>query len=109
MRAGLPVPEVLYGDWSAVSGLEHGRTILAAEKRPAAVFAANEQRALGVMQAAHDRVPRIPEDLSVAGFADIDEGAPTGRRSRPCTRTSSAPTATTRPAARAETHGTTRS
>lgn len=88
MRAGLPVPEVLYGDWSAVSGLEHGRTILAAEKRPAAVFAANEQRALGVMQAAHDRGLRIPEDLSVVGFDGIDEGAPTGRRSRPCTRTS---------------------
>ena len=78
MRAGLPVPEVLYGDWSAASGLEHGRTILAAEKRPAAVFAANDQRALGVMQAAHDRVPRIPEDLSVAGFADIDEGGTYG-------------------------------
>ena len=48
-------PELLYeGDYSAGSGLAHGRTLLRLEP-PTAAFAFNDLMAMGVMQAAHER------------------------------------------------------
>ena len=38
-----------------------------------AVFAANDQMALGLLHAAADAGIRVPEDLSVVGFDDIPE------------------------------------
>lgn len=72
-RAGLPVPGVVVGDWSAASGLELGRHILDVAHPPTAIFAGNDQMALGVLHAAHERGLRVPEDLSVVGFDDSDE------------------------------------
>ncbi|UNK72079.1 LacI family DNA-binding transcriptional regulator [Microbacterium sp. H1-D42] len=67
---------VLFGDWSAASAVEIGHRILQSDPLPTAVFAANDQMALGVMKAIHDRGLRIPEDISVIGFDDT-EGAAT--------------------------------
>ncbi len=56
---------------------EGGR--LAAEKLfklktpPTAIFAANDDMAMGVYDEAHRKSMRIPEDISVGGFDDIDE------------------------------------
>lgn len=69
---GLPEREVLVGDWSSGSGLELGRRILDSERPPTAVFAGNDQMALGMMYAIHERGLRVPEDLSVVGFDDAD-------------------------------------
>lgn len=41
-------------------------------QRPTALVAFNDKVAVGAMRAAHERGLRIPEDLSVAGFDDID-------------------------------------
>jgi DNA-binding LacI/PurR family transcriptional regulator len=41
------------------------------KKRPTAVFATNDWMALGMIQRAHERNVRIPEDLSIIGFDDI--------------------------------------
>lgn len=71
--AGVGNPRVWEGDWTTASGLEIGRRILAGETVPTAVFAGNDQMALGVLHAAHERGLRIPEDISVVGFDDIDE------------------------------------
>jgi LacI family transcriptional regulator len=43
--------------------------------RPTAVFCANDALALGLMDAAVERVLAIPDDLAVAGFDDVDGAA----------------------------------
>ncbi|MFD1540982.1 LacI family DNA-binding transcriptional regulator [Nonomuraea guangzhouensis] len=71
-EAKAAVPQVLFGDWSAASGYAAGR-VLAERPGVTAVFAANDQMALGVMRAMIKAGRRIPEDVSIAGFDDIDE------------------------------------
>lgn len=51
----------------AVDRLAH----LALTERPTAIFAANDETALGVLQATHKHGWRIPEDISVCGFGDL--------------------------------------
>jgi DNA-binding LacI/PurR family transcriptional regulator len=46
--------------------------LLALDEPPTAIFAASDTQALGVMQAARDLAIRVPEDLSVIGFDDIE-------------------------------------
>jgi DNA-binding LacI/PurR family transcriptional regulator len=46
--------------------------LLALEDAPTAIFAASDTQALGVLQAARDRGLRVPEDLSIIGFDDIE-------------------------------------
>ncbi|MFF2494280.1 LacI family DNA-binding transcriptional regulator [Agromyces sp. NPDC058064] len=73
--AGLPARPVLVGDWSAESGLARARELLATDEPPTAIFASNDQMALGVMHAIHERGLSIPGDLSVVGFDDTEEAA----------------------------------
>ena len=40
--------------------------------RPTAIFAASDTQALGVLEAAQDQRLRVPEDLSVVGYDDIE-------------------------------------
>jgi DNA-binding LacI/PurR family transcriptional regulator len=72
--AGAQAPPVLVGAWTARSGYEHGR-VLAANDEVTAVFTANDQMALGVLRALHERGRRVPDDVSVVGFDDIPEAA----------------------------------
>lgn len=71
-EAGAPVPEPLVGDWTARSGYEAGR-ILAADDAVTAVFAANDQMAIGVMRAFAEAGRSVPADVSVVGFDDSPE------------------------------------
>ncbi|MCX5555710.1 LacI family DNA-binding transcriptional regulator [Streptomyces sp. NBC_00038] len=71
-EAGCVPPPVVRGDWSAESGYRAGLR-LADEQSCTAVFAANDQMALGLLRALHERGRRIPEDVSVIGFDDIPE------------------------------------
>lgn len=71
---GLPVPEPVRGDWSADSGYRLGLR-LAADPECTAVFAANDQMALGLLRALHECGRRVPQDVSVVGFDDIPEAA----------------------------------
>ncbi|GAA3836454.1 LacI family DNA-binding transcriptional regulator [Streptomyces phyllanthi] len=72
--AGAEVPESLLGDWSADSGYALGRRLA---RRPdvTAVFASNDQMALGVLRAFHEAGRRVPEEVSVVGYDDIPEAA----------------------------------
>ncbi|QFG20599.1 LacI family DNA-binding transcriptional regulator [Actinomadura sp. WMMB 499] len=72
--AGAEIPGCTPGDWSARSGYERGR-VLAADPDVTAVFAANDQIALGLLWAIHESGRRVPEDVSVIGFDDIPEAA----------------------------------
>lgn len=58
------------GYYTVKSGREAGRRLLDRSDRPTAVFAANDDMAVGVLSAAQERGLRVPEDLSVAGFDD---------------------------------------
>lgn len=57
--------------FSMESGEIAGRALLHRHDRPTAIFAVNDNTAIGVMSAAHDLGLRIPEDLSVVGYNDI--------------------------------------
>ena len=70
--AGAEPPPVLTGDWSPRSGYEVGRR-LAEDSEVTAVFVANDQMALGVLRALHERGRSIPREISVVGFDDIPE------------------------------------
>lgn len=71
---GIDAPEVFYGDWSAESGYRHG-LVLGARADVTAIFAANDQMALGVMRALHELGRPIPESVSVVGFDDTEEAS----------------------------------
>ncbi|MEU1477578.1 LacI family DNA-binding transcriptional regulator [Streptomyces sp. NPDC001668] len=67
-------PAVIEGDWSASSGYTAGRE-LAAAGDVTAVFAANDDMAIGVIRALLEAGLRVPEDVSVVGFDDIPVSA----------------------------------
>jgi DNA-binding LacI/PurR family transcriptional regulator len=73
-EAGCEVPPPVRGDWSAESGYRAGLR-LADEPGCTAVFAANDQMALGLLRALHERGRSVPGDISVVGFDDIPEAA----------------------------------
>ncbi|HEY1180647.1 MAG TPA: LacI family DNA-binding transcriptional regulator [Phytomonospora sp.] len=75
--AGLPVEETLIGTASRfgrADGLTAMRAMLARTEPPDAVFAYNDLIALGAMRAVTEAGLRIPEDVAVIGFDDIEEG-----------------------------------
>jgi LacI family transcriptional regulator len=75
--AGREIPESLLvvGDWTAPSGEAGLRRLLAQRPDTDAVFAANDQMALGVLRAAHQLGRRVPEDLAVVGYDNTPECA----------------------------------
>jgi DNA-binding LacI/PurR family transcriptional regulator len=82
LAAGAPVPEVLHGNWWPASGHAAGRELVArmraADPRVepvTAVFVANDQMALGLLNAVHEAGLSVPGDISVVGFDDVPEAA----------------------------------
>ncbi|MFD3499727.1 LacI family DNA-binding transcriptional regulator [Streptomyces sp. NPDC058676] len=71
---GRDVPPVVEGDWSAASGYRAGRE-LAEDGDVTAVFAANDDMAIGLIRALTEAGRRVPEDVSVVGFDDIPVAA----------------------------------
>ena len=60
------------GQFSHSSGYQWCLDLLAAEQRPTAVFAGNDVIAFGALDAARRVGVRVPAELSIVGFDDID-------------------------------------
>jgi LacI family transcriptional regulator, galactose operon repressor len=60
------------GDFELASGLKAGEELFDLRDPPTAVFAFNDLLAIGVIQAAHSRGLRVPADISVVGFDDLE-------------------------------------
>lgn len=71
-EAGLPVREPVEGDWTADFGYHYASQSDEVDGATA-IFAANDQMALGVLHGLHARGLRVPEEISVVGFDDIPE------------------------------------
>jgi LacI family transcriptional regulator len=66
-------PELMrYGEPAVKTGVWAGGDLLDLRPRPTAVVCFNDKVAVGVLEAAAARGLRVPRDLSVAGFDDID-------------------------------------
>ena len=63
---------VFCGDYSVEAGSKAGRAWLALADRPTAVFCASDYIAFGFMSTLHKAGVRVPQDVSVVGFDDID-------------------------------------
>ncbi|MBA3020109.1 LacI family DNA-binding transcriptional regulator [Propionicimonas sp.] len=72
--AGAEVPDPIRGDWSATSGYEAGVQLLD-RSDVTAIFCANDEMALGLLHAAHERGIQCPERLSLVGFDDAPMSA----------------------------------
>jgi LacI family transcriptional regulator len=74
---GLPADDdlVAEGDWTADSGVRGLTRLLETGGDLDAVFASNDQMALGVLHGAHRLGRIVPDGLSVAGVDDIAEGS----------------------------------
>lgn len=69
---GLPVTEALVveGDFTFEGGIAACDRLLALPDRPTAIFASNDDMALGVLQALKAKGLKAPDDMSVVGFDD---------------------------------------
>lgn len=74
-KAGIPIDEELIaaGDYTTETGVSCARKLLALENRPTAIFASNDQMAMGVFQVAQELGLQIPKDFSLVGFDNIPE------------------------------------
>jgi LacI family transcriptional regulator, repressor for deo operon, udp, cdd, tsx, nupC, and nupG len=59
------------GDFSFQSGYNLMLKLMALERPPTAVFAANDEMAMGVIRATKEQGMRVPHDLAVVGFDNI--------------------------------------
>jgi LacI family transcriptional regulator len=74
-RANIPLdPELIQtGDYTMPVAFTCAQRLLSLPVPPTAIFAANDQSALGVLKAAKEAGLSVPDDLSVVGFDNIPE------------------------------------
>jgi LacI family repressor for deo operon, udp, cdd, tsx, nupC, and nupG len=75
--AGLEVdPEIIIEtEISLSNGANAFNELYSRENPPTAIFAAADYLALGALRAAHEKGLVVPQDISIAGFGDIDVAA----------------------------------
>ncbi|MGY5359635.1 ribose operon transcriptional repressor RbsR [Cronobacter dublinensis] len=73
-RAGLAVPEgyEVIGDFEFGGGLRAMQSLLALPEPPQAVFMGNDAMAVGAYQALYQAGLRIPQDIALVGYDDIE-------------------------------------
>jgi len=70
----VPTTAPILGDWTADFGYYAGRELLTVRDFTA-IFASNDQMALGLMHAVRAAGLEVPRDVSIIGFDDIPEAA----------------------------------
>jgi LacI family transcriptional regulator, repressor for deo operon, udp, cdd, tsx, nupC, and nupG len=72
-RAGIEALDDLLevGDYSLQSGVTAMKRLLNADVRPTAVFAANDEMAIGALKSIKEAGLSAPDDISIVGFDDI--------------------------------------
>ncbi|MEX0853390.1 MAG: LacI family DNA-binding transcriptional regulator [Bauldia sp.] len=72
--AGLPIDDGLIweGAFAVDAGVIAARRFLAVSPRPTALFAASDDIAIGLIKTIRDTELSVPDDVSIAGFDDID-------------------------------------
>lgn len=77
LRSGLTARPLLVaeGDWSATSGEQAMQKLLTQQPDIDAVFACNDQMALGALRVAYMSGRRVPQDLAIVGFDNTPESA----------------------------------
>ena len=73
-HAGCPLEDerILLTPYDMEITRQKARQFLSSPERPTAFFAATDLQAIGIMKAANDFGLRVPEDLAVLGFDDLD-------------------------------------
>ena len=75
-KAGLPVREEYIrcaaADYSFKSGFDAARSLLSQERRPTALFCISDMLALGAIASAKEMGFRVPRDVTVVGFDDVE-------------------------------------
>lgn len=73
-EAGIPLPKmnIKQALYSHENSRQAAEELLRASNRPTAVFAASDIQALSVMKVARQMRLKIPDDLAIIGFDDID-------------------------------------
>lgn len=67
--AGVPTPAPIYADWNPESGRVIGQR-LGRDHSVTAIFAGNDELAMGIIRGLNDVHRGVPQDVSVAGFDD---------------------------------------
>jgi len=72
--AGLPIDESIIWDgaFTFEAGVRVAHRFLAEADRPTAIFTANDEMAMGFIKTVKDAGLAVPDDVSVAGFDDIE-------------------------------------
>jgi LacI family transcriptional regulator len=63
------------GNWECMAGYKAMQIIMTSDRRPTALFAANDRMAIGAIQVIHEAGLRVPDDISVVGLDDIELAA----------------------------------
>jgi LacI family transcriptional regulator len=76
--AGAKIQTIRVSLMNTVQGEEAARQILALEKKPTAIFCANDLLALGVMRILNANKVKVPDQISVLGYDNIEFAASAG-------------------------------
>nr|WP_240779932.1 LacI family DNA-binding transcriptional regulator [Nonomuraea zeae] len=76
-RAGMRPLLALADDLTRAAGKAAAHRLLGDEPSLDAIFAASDQLAIGALQAAREAGRRVPEDLAIVGFDDVDAASAT--------------------------------
>jgi DNA-binding LacI/PurR family transcriptional regulator len=77
-KRGIPYDDSLIvdaGPWHRANGAEAMRSLLDRAVEFDAVFALNDELALGALRVLGERGVRVPDEVAIIGFDDVDEGA----------------------------------